>query len=57
MPIQKQEKNEQRYETKWDEAIADAKEKIKRLRYSIAVYEQRKLVGDRWPDKKMVSHG
>jgi hypothetical protein len=36
---------------KWDEAIADAKKKIARLRYSISVYEIRKAAGDPWPEK------
>lgn len=36
--------------SKWDEAIADAKAKIKRLRSSIAIFEARKTAGDRWPE-------
>ncbi len=32
--------------TKWDEAISDAKRKIKGLQYTIAVYRERKKSGD-----------
>jgi hypothetical protein len=35
--------------TKWDEAIADAKRKIRRLEYTIAVYKKMKRSGDQWP--------
>jgi hypothetical protein len=33
----------------WDEAIEDAKRKIAALRKTIAVFEARKNIGDRWP--------
>lgn len=35
--------------TKWDEAISDAKQKIKALKVTIAVYRQRKKAGELWP--------
>ncbi len=35
--------------TKWDEAIADAKRKINKLRLSIRVFEARKNAGDSFP--------
>jgi len=34
---------------KWDEAIADAKRKIRELRMTIKVYQESKKAGDRWP--------
>jgi hypothetical protein len=37
--------------TKWDEAIADAKKKIRNLRYTIEVYRRMKRDGEPWPDK------
>jgi hypothetical protein len=33
----------------WYDAIADAKERIRRLRYSILVFEARKKAGESWP--------
>jgi hypothetical protein len=36
-------------ENKWDEAIADAKEKIRRLRLTIRVYKEHKKAGEVWP--------
>ncbi len=45
MPINCQHK----YETKWDEAIADAKRKIEKLQSSIRVFEVRKEAGDSFP--------
>lgn len=56
MSIKKQGENEKKFETKWDEAIADAKDKIKGLRYSISVYRQRKLAGDTWPGGQEARH-
>jgi hypothetical protein len=35
--------------TKWDEAISDAKRRIKALESTIAFYKQRKKAGDPWP--------
>jgi hypothetical protein len=35
--------------TKWDEAISDAKKKIKALQFTIAVYKQRKKEREPWP--------
>ena len=46
MPIKCQEINSSE---KWDEAIADAKEKIRKLRFSIRVFEARKASGDTFP--------
>ena len=36
--------------TRWDEAISDAKKRIRSLRYSIRVFEARKKAGEVWPD-------
>jgi len=33
----------------WDQAILDAKEKIRQLRYSIKVYSEQKKAGHPWP--------
>jgi hypothetical protein len=33
----------------WDSAIADAKERIKRLRFSIKIFEQHQKRGEPWP--------
>jgi hypothetical protein len=38
-----------RRKTGWDEAIADAKRKIKELSFSIAVFRARKKAGEPWP--------
>lgn len=35
--------------TKWDEGIADAKKKIKALKYTIEVYRKMKKTGEPWP--------
>jgi hypothetical protein len=54
MPITSQEKvgaKIGRKRTKWDEAISDAKRKIRELNFTITVYKQRKKAGDRWPGK------
>ena len=37
------------FRTKWDEAIADAKQKIKNLEYAIEVYRKMKSAGEPWP--------
>jgi len=37
--------------TKWDEAILDAKRRIKTLESTIVVYRERKKAGDPWPGK------
>jgi hypothetical protein len=34
--------------SKWDEAIQDASEKIKRLKFSIKIFEQKKMAGEKW---------
>jgi hypothetical protein len=52
MPIKSQEKSEAKKERKrsrWDEAISDAKKKIKDLEFSISVFRQRKKAGESWP--------
>lgn len=36
-------------QTKWDEGIADAKERIRQLRMTIRVYKARKMAGELWP--------
>jgi hypothetical protein len=33
----------------WDAAIADAKERIKRLKLSVKVFEQHRRAGEPWP--------
>jgi hypothetical protein len=38
---------------RWDEAIFDAKEKIRKLRNTIAVYKARKQAGDVWPGSQL----
>jgi hypothetical protein len=35
--------------TKWDEAISDAKKRIKALKFTITVFRQRKKAGEPWP--------
>jgi hypothetical protein len=40
--------------TGWDVAIADAREKIRKLKRSIEVFAARKRVGDPWPGKRPV---
>jgi hypothetical protein len=51
MSIRKQVKSKAANEKRngWDQAIADAKAKIKSLRDSIRVFEARKRIGDPWP--------
>lgn len=36
-------------EVKWDEAINDAKKKIKKLQATIATFEEKKTNGEPWP--------
>jgi hypothetical protein len=51
MPIKKQgtnKANKERNGSEWDAAIADAKERIKRLRYSISVFQASKRSGEPW---------
>jgi AAA+ superfamily predicted ATPase len=36
--------------TKWDEAIADAEAKIKKLKLAIETFEDHKRAGDVWPE-------
>lgn len=38
------------YPTKWDEAISDAKRKIRGLNETVAFYKLRKKAGDQWPE-------
>lgn len=45
----KSEANTKRIKTPWDEAIADAKRKIRALEQTIRVYRERKRIGDPWP--------
>jgi hypothetical protein len=52
MPIKKQGQNEAKKERRrsgWDEAISDAKRKIKGLQFSISIFRQRKRAGEPWP--------
>jgi hypothetical protein len=52
MPIKNQAKkegNKERKRTGWDEAISDARRKIRGLEFSIAVFRQRKKAGEPWP--------
>jgi hypothetical protein len=52
MPITKSRKidgEEKVKKSKWDEAIFDAKQKIRGLRNSIRVFEARKKAGEPWP--------
>jgi hypothetical protein len=39
----------------WDQAIKDAKQRIKDLQMSISVYEDRKRAGDPWPGERKAS--
>ena len=51
MPITKSsEKRTKTQKTGWDQAIADAKEKIKKLQFSIKVFREHKKAGEPWPD-------
>jgi hypothetical protein len=47
MSITKVKKKE--FRTKWDEAIADAKRKIRSLELSVAYFRQRRKAGEPWP--------
>lgn len=38
-----------REKTPWDEAIADAKQKIRRLEHSIVIFRKQKKAGIAWP--------
>ncbi len=42
-----------RGKTKWDEAIADARRKIRALQFSINVFKKKKKAGDVWPGEKL----
>ncbi|HTZ75416.1 MAG TPA: hypothetical protein VMB47_15950 [Candidatus Aquilonibacter sp.] len=44
-----QAENKLQYRTKWDEAIADARRKIKSLNRTIAIFKERKRAGEIWP--------
>jgi len=39
-------------ENVWDQAIADARQRIADLKYSIRVFEKRRDRGDRWRGEK-----
>jgi hypothetical protein len=39
---------DRRKESAWDDAIRDAQERIKKLRYTIRVYRERKKAGEPW---------
>ena len=39
----------------WDSAIADAKERIRRLRFSIKIFEQHQKRGEPWPTSENAS--
>ena len=38
--------------SKWDQAISEAKEKIKELRYTIKVFSELRDAGEPWPGKR-----
>lgn len=40
----------------WDAGIALAKEKIRKLRWTIRVYKQRRDSGEPWPGDRAVGH-
>jgi hypothetical protein len=43
--------------TFWDQAISEAEDKIKKLRFTLRVYKQRRDRGDPWPGSKEQSVG
>ena len=43
--------------SKWDEAIGDAEEKIRKLRWTIRVYKERKIAGEPWPGSTAKQEG
>jgi len=45
-------KKERMPKSGWDKAIADAKDRIKRLEQTITVYRKRKKEGDPWPGRE-----
>jgi hypothetical protein len=47
--------NKKQIESGWDGAIADARERIRGLHYSIKVFEARKRCGDQWPGDKVAT--
>jgi hypothetical protein len=49
MSIKNVKAEKKRNPSQWDAAIADAKERIKRLRQTIQVFQARKKAGDPWP--------
>jgi hypothetical protein len=51
--IEKVKEKVKRPRTKWDEAISDAKRKIKALESTITIYRERKKAGDPWPDASL----
>ena len=52
MTITSQGKNtrNKREKSKWDEAISDAKQRIRDLQFTIKVYAERRDKGEHWPD-------
>jgi hypothetical protein len=36
----------------WDQSIADAKQRIRDLEFSIRVFRERKRAGEKWPGKE-----
>lgn len=58
MPISGQGKNAQQpKKSMWDEAIADAKRRIKELQFTVRVYKQRRDKGEPWPGDQSQSAG
>jgi hypothetical protein len=52
MSVNSQAENEgkkERVRDGWDQAISDAKKRIKDLQFSISVFRHRKKAGDSWP--------
>jgi hypothetical protein len=49
MSITKRKEKMRVYPTKWDEAIADARRKIRKLKESIVYFRERRKAGDPWP--------
>jgi hypothetical protein len=55
VPIRSQEKNAvaAKKVSGWDQAIADAKRKIKELQFSVRVFTQRRDKGEQWPGDRL----
>ncbi len=54
MSITKSSRISEKAQTKWDEAIADAKKKIKGLEFSIQIFRKRKRAGEPWPGESVL---